>query len=361
MKWINLLVCVFFLLPGCGEFDDEFHDDFIKEALQGEVISPEKVDKNTIDDEVPIMNIPKARVTIKLFWKQGYSSKKDSDSGVEGTKVDLDLHLIKKHSLEAPKYGYKPEEGVMFTSQAYYGGIAFDPYDLDPYYYEEYFRHDDCSFGDTGGESVDVHVKDSSINWNAEFLFDNQFGGDNFRKPEVIVFGRPDNPVFEDQYLIVVNYITCSSTYYEDDRDTCDPEYDGEDQAYEVDVRMDIFVDGKIVPRPERNWRPADNFSDKSKNFKIHPGEIKVVGVIKWDSRIVDNSMNGGILSDAIVTDIDMPEYGIETNASEYKTCLFKYAYNYLVPIWDEEAYYEMVYSPQNPYDDNSPKNGECY
>jgi len=350
MRWISMSVCFLFLILGCGEFDEGLDDDFIEEALQGEAIPPEEINKNVILNEAPIMNIPKARVTIKLSWKQGYSSKKNSDSGVEGTNVDLDIHLVKKHSLEAPKYGYNPEEGVMFTRQLY-SEIGFSPDDLDPQYYEEFFRHDDCSFADTG-QATGIYDKDSSINWNAELFFDNRFGGDNFRKPEVIVFGKPDDPILEDQYLIVVNYITCSSTYYDGDRDTCSSEYDGEDQAYEVDVRMDIFVDGEIVPRPERNWRPADNFSDKSQNFKIHPGEIKVLGVIKWDNRMLDNSMHGGILSDAIVTDIDMPEYGIETNASEYKTCMFPEAHDYLVPIWDEEAYYEMVYLLEN---------GECY
>ena len=368
MRGISVSVLAVFMLMGCGPIDDSIleESDFLEEAFQGgNHVSGEE--KDLISKEVPVWKTPDARVVVKLSWKQGFSSKQESESGLEGTKIDLDLHLIKKHSLEAPKYGYEPEEGMMFTN--YYEPGSHDPYedsdnDGKPDF-EEFFRHDDCSFGDPGQSTVNSQLIISSIGWNAAFELDNQWGGDNYNDPEAITVGHrnnkePDRKVFDDQYLIAVHYSYCTPNF-DDLRDTCSSEYDGEDQAYEVDARIEIFIDGEIVPRPEKNWRPADNFSKESQDFKIHPGEIKVIGVIKWDNEMADSSMHGGFVSDAIVTDIAMPEHDIETDARAYKTCLFPYAYTYLVPIWDEEAYYKLVYSHQNPNDENSPANGECY
>ena len=370
MRKLYVLLCVVSILSGCGGSEYESDDNDLKDLAYNK---PFKNEVEAIVGEVPVWKIPDARFVVKLSWKQGFSSNIESSSDVEGTKVDLDLHLIKKHSLEAPEYGYEPEEGVMFTN-ILSGFDDYDPHeDLDndgKPDYEGFFRHDDCYFGDKGYYSqVEIGTLDGSNEWNCVFIRDNMWGGDNYNDPEVITIGLNrdknrdgtiDDEVLNDQYLIVVHYSYCTPEF-EDGRDTCDPEYKGDDQAYEVDARIEIFVDGEKVPRPKKSWRPADNFSENSQNFKIHPGELKVIGVIKWDNKMMGRSMQGGLVSDAIVTDIDMPEHNIETNASEYKTCLFPTAYNHLIPIWNGEAYYELVDSPQNPYDETSPKNGKCF
>ena len=136
--------------------------------------------------------IPQARVVAQLTWKQGFRTKTEADSEKEGTKVDLDIHLIKRSSLEVGNYNYKPETGVMCTVQQY-EGMEYSPtddFDSDGHPdYEKYFRHDDCSFFDQGLESVNGQTITETIAWGATYDIDNRWGGGNYKNPETIGLG----------------------------------------------------------------------------------------------------------------------------------------------------------------------------
>jgi len=310
--------------------------------------------------------IPAGRVQVQLSWKQGFKTKTESDSNKkDGSTIDLDLHLIKKNSLEADRlaeYGYERTDGVLGTNAR--PTDIDDNFKNDPEYWR-YFLHDDCSFSDKGAESPDKDAESpdirETIKWHASLDLDNTWGGNNFETPETINLGPIDDKdrdgvpyktIYDDQYLVVAGYVNCTSKY-EDKRNTCDPDYKGDGAVNEVDARVEIMVDGVEVPRNARGLIPADNFSESTKNFKIKHQEWKVVAVIKWD-----NSIAGG---DAIVSDVSMPEFDIETDAESYKICRFDYTDGVMVPIWNKIDYYTFVESQRNPYDPASEPIGECY
>ncbi|HSW59987.1 MAG TPA: DUF1566 domain-containing protein [bacterium] len=307
--------------------------------------------------------IPQARVVAQLTWDKGFRTKTEADGKTDGTKIDIDIHMIKKTSLEAPTYGYSPLEGVMGTNEMP-TGINLDPKEPD---YERYFRHDDCSFADKG---LDGSYVQGTIAWHASLDIDNIWGGNNFEAPETIGLGPiddrnpadgvPDKPVMDDEYLVVVGYVNCTSQY-EDKVNRCAPEYAGEDGAYEVGARLQIFVDGEEVPRAGKSERPSDNYSATTKNFKIKHKEWKVVSVIKWDNSLPSPETNPKHQGSAIVSDVSMAEAEIETDAKSYDICRFDYTDAVLVPIWNQQDYYDWVNAKRNPQDENSEPIGECY
>lgn len=302
--------------------------------------------------------IPQARVIAQLSWDKGFETLTESDSGIDGVKVDLDIHMIKKISLEAPAYGYEPLEGVLGTVELKETEINYHDF-TNPEDYK-FFRHDDCSFSDRGIKSPDIR---ETINWNASLDIDNTWGGNNFETPETIGLGSiedkggdgiPDNVIPDDQYLVVVNYIDCVSLY-EDGTDRCD-------SGYEVNARVNIIVDGEEVPRGYGDNIYSDRYSASTKDFKIKYGEWKVIAVIKWDSTLPGYKKNPkAYQGNAIVTDVAIPYLGIETDAKGYKTCKFDYSDAALVPIWNKTAYYDFVNTKRDPNDETSPTIGECY
>jgi len=325
--------------------------------------------------------IPQARVVTQLTWKQGFNTKIEAESpDTEGTKIDIDIHLIKKSSLEAGTFGYTPTDGVMCTNQQYLNMEYSPTDDLDGDKkpdYEKYFRHDDCYFADPGRDNPDISA---TIAWHASFDLDNTWGGGNYENPETIGLGpiedmdgdgKPDKQIIDDQYLVVVGYSFCTPKGFEDNMwNTCcnpdDQSCNGDGSAYEVDAKVDILIDGDPAPRAEivdgeNIVRPADNYSQISRSFKIKPGEWKVIAAIKWDSTLPGPDSNPSYEGDAIVSDVAMADEGIETDASAYKTCKFDVTLCEVVPIWDVDAYYSFVSSPQNPADESSPPIGECY
>ena len=352
-------------------------------------IQAETVDKNTDlvskTTEITVIPniIPQARVVAQLTWLEGYKTKTESESDKEGTKIDLDIHLIKRSSLEAEKYKYTPTDGVMCTSQQY-GDFDYSPTedmngDGKPDY-ERYFRHDDCSFADQGLGSVNAQLVEGTIGWEATFDLDNQWGGNNYENPETIGLGsiedkdgdgKPDKQIIDDQYLVVVGYSYCTAKNFEDSTwDTCcnpdDSDCNGDGSGYEVHARVDILIDGVEAARPERTQsgaviRPADNYSETTKLFTIKPQEWKVIAAIKWDGTLPGPEHNPTYEGDAIVTDVAMTDEEIEIDPSSYHTCNFELSSCELVPIWDEEAYYKWVDQPTNPADENSDSIGECY
>lgn len=343
-------------------------------------IQAETVDRETdlVSDTEEITVVPKiipqARVVAQLTWAEGYKTNTEATSDKEGTKVDLDIHLIKRSSLEAAGYGYVPTDGVMCTSQQFEGS-NLDPTDSNN---EKYFRHDDCSFADQG-TGVVANVS-QTIAWHATFDLDNRWGGGNYENPETIGLGpiedkdgdgKPDQQIMDDQYLVVVGYSYCTPNNFPDSTwDTCcdpgKPDCNGDGSAYEVHARVDILIDGFEAARPERKKdgtviRPADNYSDASKLFTIRPDEWKVVAAIKWDGSLPGPESNPSYEGDAIVSDIAMTEHQIEIDTSSYKTCKFDVTLCELVPVWDAEAYYQFVGQPANPIDEQSAPVGECY
>lgn len=358
-------------------------------------IQAETVDKETdlVSDTAEITVVPKiipqARVVAQLTWVEGFKTKTESESDKEGTKIDLDIHLIKRSSLEAGTWSYTPTDGVMCTTQQF-EGMSYSPTeDLDndgKPDYEKYFRHDDCHFADQGLEAVDGQNITETIAWNATFDLDNTWGGNNYENPETIGLGpiedkdgdgKPDKQIIDDQYLVVVSYSYCTSKNFPASLDVdnlkwdtcCDPnspDCNGDGSAHEVHARVDILIDGFEAARPERTQggnviRPKDNYSESSKLFTIKPDEWKVIAAIKWDGSLPGPESNPSYEGDAIVSDVPMTDEEIEVDAANYKTCKFDISLCELVPVWDTDAYYGFVSAPQNPADETSPPVGECY
>ncbi|MGI6395315.1 MAG: hypothetical protein ACOX2F_11420 [bacterium] len=346
---------------------EEFRTRYYKINIQAETVDLETdLVSDTADITVVPKIIPQARVVAQLTWKQGYRTKTEMDVK-EGVKIDIDIHMIKKSSLEAATYNYSPLEGVLGTN---FRNINED-YNPGNAEHEKYFRHDDCSFSDQGIKSPDIET----IAWHASLDIDNTWGGNNFETPETIGLGPiedkngdgiPDDSVMDDQYLIVVGYVSCmQSRKYTDGLDRCSPGYQGEDSAYEVDVRVDVLVDGVEAPRKERikdgnNVRPADNYSATTKNFKIKHSQWKVVAAVKWDNSLPGPETNPKYPGDAIVSDIAMPSEEINVNPSGYKTCTFDFTDAVLVPVWDENQYYQFLNRKVNEEDPSSDTIGYC-
>ena len=363
--FVFLFVFSFFSCGGENnekEGDNNDYEIIADEQYLSDDEKDEETDKTSDDDTAQGIS-QSARVIVQLSWDKGYKTNTEFDSDKDGVKVDLDIHMIKRTSLEASIYGYTPLEGVLGT----FALLASEAPNFDPTVYEEYYRHDDCSFLDSGIMGMDG---DQTIAWNASLDIDNKWGGNNFETPETIGLGSvedkdddgvPDNAIYDDQYLIVVNYFVCTSNY-EDGQNRCSEDYSGDDSAYEVNARVNIFVDGEEVPRGSALNPFSDRYSTSTKDFKIRHGEWKVIAVIKWDSSLPGNEKNPkAYKGNAIVTDVAMPHFGIETDAKSYKTCKYPPSEAFLVPIWDKQAYYDFVNAKINPEDENSPSIGECY
>lgn len=288
------------------------------------------------------------RIVIQLGWKQGFKSKADAESK-DGVLVDLDLHLVKKSSIEAKIFQFDILDGLLGTKQRRVDNEC--PVALPEC--EAYWRHDDCSFGDNG--ILDEYTEET-IAWNAKFFMDNYWGGGgSYEDPETIVMGPtadeknnttgenepdgyPDAGIPDDQYLVVVTYGNCEQNF-SDGHDRCDSNYNGEDGAGEVDARLTILVDGAEIPR-----EGYDHYYTTSKDFKIKLNEWKVVAVIKWDSSMhgPDSKLKGN----AIVSDTYLPEHGIDIDPVRYPVCVFDNTEATLVPVWDRLAYIDHITTP---------------
>ncbi len=379
----------------CGEEPMDFEDDFFANKLSQYLlcrqrycertatrlykvqIEAQTVDKNTdLESETAELIIipkiiPQARVVAQLTWEQGYRTASEMDARTDGTRVDLDIHLIKGNSVEAVQRGFSNPDGLMCTKQQPMGMVV----DCTDPIYEVFCRHDDCSFADQSIDTSPVPLQES-IAWNASLDRDNTWGGGNYEVPETIGLGPIDEtghrPIDDDEYLVVVGYSFCE-TFSSDPVNHCCPagQVDGQGrtctgEAYNVNARVDILVDGFDAPRSARvegtnELRPADNYSETTKDFTIRPDEWKVIATVKWDNTLPPPETNPTYIGDGIVTDIPMADHGIETDAQAYKTCKFNITFCELVPIWDPEAYYSFVNGPQIPGDETSPRIGECY
>ena len=313
-------------------------------------IQAETVDKETdlVSDTADITIIPKiipqARVVTQLSWKQGFTTKAESDSK-EGVAIDLDLHLVKKTSLEAATYGFSNKEGLLGTKQRNLECPIDDPF------CEPYWRHDDCSFGDQG-KTTDKISSDATIQWYAKLDYDITWGGGNYQNPETIGLGpiddnngdgKPDVDVIDDQYLVVVGYVNCMQAKYNDGFDRCDRNYTGEDGAYEVDARVDILLDGDSAPRKAGSDRPADSYETTTKNFKIKVNEWKVIAAVKWDNSLKGPDSNPDWKGNAIVSDTKMASEGIEIDPVNHPICEYDNSDAVTIPIWDAETYRNYI------------------
>ena len=324
-------------------------------------IQAETVDKETdlVSDTTDITVIPKiipqARVVAQLTWKQGFRSKAESDTK-EGVAIDLDIHMIKRNSLEAASLGLVEKEGLLGTSQrnndataeCSVGDISSKPE------CEKYWRHDDCSFADQGIVTSEI-AQDATIQWYASLDIDNIWGGNNYETPETIGLGPitdsdnngiPDVNPLDDQYLVVVGYVGCTSKY-SDGVDRCDENYTGDDRAYEVDAKVEILLDGDEAPRVNQNF-DNDKYADTTKSFKIKYNEWKILAVVKWDSKLPSPETNTLYPGNAIVSDETMTitsgnAEAISVNPKSYPKCYFDNSDAVLVPIWDADKYKSFV------------------
>ena len=326
---------------------EEKRTKYYKINIQAETVDKETdLVSDTTDITVVPKIIPQARVVAQLSWKQGFRTKAELDSK-EGVQTDLDIHLVKKTSIEAANDpSMTNKDGLLGTKYKTNDNISTE---------EEYNRHDDCSFGDNGLTSDNVS-ETGTIQWHASLDIDNIWGGGNYENPETIGLGpiddkdgdgKPDVDVPDDQYLVVVGYVNCQSKY-SDGFDRCDPNYTKEDAAYEVDAKVDILLDGDYAPRKAGSDRPADNYASTSQNFKIKYNEWKVVAVVKWDNSLKGPDSNPAWKGNAIVTDQAMTEEGITTDPVNHPVCSYDNSDAVLIPIWDAEAYKQYITTP-NP------------
>ena len=290
-------------------------------------IQAETVDKKTglVSDTTDITVVPKiipqARVVAQLSWKQGFKTNAQSNSSLyEGSIIDLNLHMIKKTSLEAAANNKMTiKEGLLGTKQRQNG----NPCSSGDSECEVYWRHDDCSINDLG--ITDSYISsDGTIRWHASLDIDNSWGGGNYQNPETIGLGPIDSEenIINDQYLLVVGYVDCKSKY-SDGINRCAAGYTGEDSAYKIDAKVEIFVDGNEAPRSGT----SDNYAATTKDFKIRLNEWKAIAVVKWD--------NGN----AIVTDTKMEEEEIAIDPVNHPVCTYNNSKAVLIPIWDAETY----------------------
>jgi hypothetical protein len=329
------------------KYCEENRSKYYKVSIQAETVDKETdLVSDTAEITVVPKIIPQARVVAQLTWKQGYKTKAEAESK-DGTAIDIDIHMIKKSSLEAPQYGFTPTEGLLGTSYRTNDMDAGCPVTMPEC--EKYWRHDDCSFGDQGLEGID---DGRTIQWHASLDIDNTWGGNNYETPETIGLGPildedgdgvPDTPVIDDQYLLVVGYVNCVSNYSDGAGDRCEPGYTGEDSAYTVDARVEILLDGDEAPRDASSdgKRPADSYAKTTKDFQINVNEWKVIAVVKWDNSLPSPESNSSYPGNAIVTDTkaDYGDYGIEIDPVNHPVCTYDMADAVLIPIWDPETY----------------------
>ena len=340
-------------------------------------IQAETVDKatdlvsETADITVVPKIIPQARVVAQLSYKQGYRTKAEMEANKDGVTVDLDIHMIKKTSIEAADR-FDVKEGLLGTVKRTAdmdGCLVTEPN------CEKYWRHDDCSFGDPGEEHPLPEDIGRTIQWYATLDIDNTWGGNNYETPETIGLGPiedeldnatgqktedsdkdgradgdgiPDVQVEDDQYLIVVGYVNCQSNYSEGG-DRCDPAYTGEDKAYEVDAQVEIRIDGdEAGKRKNAADRPDDSYAESTKNFKIKVNEWKVLAVVKWDNSLASPESNKSYPGNAIVTDKAMTTEGITIDPVSHPLCTYDNSDAVLIPIWDADTYKSYI---ETPYD----------
>ena len=294
-------------------------------------IQAETVDKKTgvVSDTADITVIPKiipqARVVAQLSWKQGFKTNAQSNSSLyEGSAIDLNLHMIKKTSLEAAANNKMTrKEGLLGTKQRQNGNQCSSS-DSEC---EVYWRHDDCSINDLG--ITDSYISsDGTIRWHASLDTDNSWGGGNYQNPETIGLGPIDSDenIINDQYLLVVGYVGCKSKY-SDGINRCAAEYNGEDSAYEIDAKVEILVDGDEAPRSGT----SDKYAATTKDFKIKVNEWKAIAVVKWD--------NGN----AIVTDTKMEDEAIAIDPVNHPVCTYDNSKAVLIPFWDAATYTNYI------------------
>jgi hypothetical protein len=363
------------------KYCEEQRTKYYKINIQAETVDKETdLTSDTADITVLPKIIPQARVVAQLSYKQGYRTKAEMEASKDGATVDLDIHMVKKTSIEAADR-FNLKEGLLGTAQRpeYLDNTC--PVTMEEC--EKYWRHDDCSFADQGLENVN---EGRTIQWHASLDIDNTWGGNNYDTPETIGLGpiedeldnatgqktedsdkdgRPDGDgipdvhVEDDQYLIVVGYVTCTSNYSDDetyadehgyDKETflgrCDERYDGEDGVYEVDARVDILIDGDEAPRKKGVDRPADSYADTLKDFKIKFNEWKVLAVVKWDGTLASPESNTSYPGNAIVTDQAMADESITIDPVNHPLCTYENSDAVLVPIWDAETYRSFISDP---------------
>ncbi len=343
-------------------------------------IQAETVDKATdlVSDTADITIIPKiipqARVVTQLTWKQGFKTKAEVSSSKEDARIDMDIHLVKKTSIEAANNdSMQIKDGLLGTKQRTNDNKSEA---------EEYFRHDDCSFGDQGKQTDKISATDATIQWHASLDFDNTWGGGNYDNPETIGLGPiedkdgdgvPDVPVEDDQYLVVVGYVDCESKYKDGAGDRCSEDYKGTDSVYEIDARVEILIDGdEAGKRKVADDRPADSYDTvvkeavkdengkekepaiTTKNFKIKYHEWKVVAVVKWDNKWKGPESNPSYKGNAVVTDTAMREEGIVTDPISHPVCTYDNSDAVLVPIWDAPTYKAFVEEEREDRNGNS-------
>ena len=335
------------------KYCEEQRTKYYKISIQAETVDKETdLVSDTADITVVPKIIPQARVVAQLSYKQGFRTKAESESK-EGTIVDVDIHMIKKSSLEAGSYNFTPTEGLLGTKARNVDCAlgTIDP-STNKDECEAYWRHDDCSFGDNGLDGVDEGL---TIQWHASLDIDNTWGGNNYETPETIGLGPitdangdgvPDVPVIDDEYLLVIGYVSCVSNYSDGAGDRCDSAYTGEDKAYTVDARVEILVDGDEAPRKASSdgKRPADNYS--ATDFKINVNEWKVIAVVKWDNSLPSPESNKSYPGNAIVTDVKMEDQGIEIDPVNHPVCSYDNSDAVLIPIWNAETYKAYIETP---------------
>ena len=340
------------------KYCEETRTKYYKINIQAETVDKETdLVSDTTDITVIPKIIPQARVVTQLSWKQGFKTKAETDSK-DGVAIDLDIHLVKKTSLEAATLGFNIKDGLLGTKQRNLDCPVDDP-DC-----EAYWRHDDCSFGDQG-KTDDKITSDATIQWHASLDYDITWGGDNYQNPETIGLGpiddkknnatgedgadgQPDVDVPDDQYLLVVGYVTCTSQY-SDKIDRCDPGYSGEDSAYEVDAKVDILIDGDAAPRKgttDSYGTEDPETGKKTTKFKIKYQEWKVIAVVKWDNSLKGPDSNPTWKGNAIVTDKAMPDENITADPVSYPICAYENSDAVLIPIWDAEQYENYITTP---------------
>ena len=343
------------------KYCEESRTKYYKVNIQAETVDKETdLVSDTADITIVPKIIPQARVVAQLTWKQGFKTKAESESK-EGAMIDIDIHMIKKNSLEASQYGFTPTEGVLGTSQRTADQEGACPYTLPEC--EKYWRHDDCSFSDQGLSEVEAG---RTIQWHASLDIDNTWGGNNYETPETIGLGPiedkdedgvPDVPVIDDEYLLVVGYVGCTSKY--DGPNRCDETYAGEDAVHEVDARVEIFIDGIEVPRDVTADRPADEYANATRNFKIKVNEWKAIAVVKWDNSLMPPENNPTYPGNAIVSDNtagSMGSYGITLDSQKHPVCTYDMSDAVLLPIWNASEYVKRV----TEVDENGGRIGTC-
>ena len=325
-------------------------------------IQAEAVDKatdlvsDTTDITVVPQIIPQARVVAQLTWKQGFRTKAESESK-EGTAIDIDIHMIKKNSLEAPQYNYTPTEGVLGTAYRSESQDSACPFNVEGC--EKYWRHDDCSFSDQGLTGIESQ---RTIQWHASLDIDNTWGGNNYETPETIGLGPivdkdpedgiPDISIIDDEYLLVVGYVGCTSKY-NDNVDRCSSSYTGEDGAYEVEARVDVLIDGVDIPRAATVDRPADSYRNATRDFKIKVNEWKAIAVVKWNNSWKPE-ISQKYTGDAFVYDEEYKQTSdsctgdctITLDSRNHPVCTYDMSDAVLLPIWDPVAYKKRVEEP---------------